>query len=564
MPKMIPDINPEKIKNVGEKIVYSAFKEQLPENWVVRYNFDCCIPNNGRLGDCEADFIVAAPEYGLMFVEVKGSNGYESSGGKWFNVRPDGSKLEINDPFFQANRTKHTIIDHFSKLLRVSKQDFPGIYGHVVMYPNARVRASIPSSQDRMIIFTYGDMSNLKEKMISAFKEWGFADQGGKFRSHFERMKKLLEEDSEFVPVAAADSDEDERKINELTRMQYNSFKAILNNKRVHIKGVAGSGKTVIANWGANALADERKKVLYLCYNNLLASWMNSQKEKTGKFEIYSFFSFCRKIVEGKGGSFQQRPGETDFYEKRAIDLSLEAIDKMVADEKYDAVFVDEAQDFNSDWWFVIENLLKDEKSSALYLFYDPKQGLYNHENNFPEGMICELTQNCRNTKKITNYCGHVINTEIDTFQFAPEGVSPEVSEMIPEPKNRASKIRNIVMQWMEDGYVPSRIAVVSPWSSTNDKNSIREISNIQGIPLINNEANISQWLDGKAIWAKTIKSFKGLEADCLIITDVPTVGTVGFQEEDLYVAVSRAKSRLVFIPSSKEAETELRKWVGK
>jgi DNA helicase IV len=376
-------------------------------------------------------------------------------------------------------------------------------------------------------------------------------------------MKKLLEEESEFVPVAAADSDEDDRKIEELTRMQYNTFRAILTNKRVHIKGVAGSGKTVIATWGANALADEGKKVLYLCYNNLLASWMNHQKSNKNKFEIHSFFSFCKKTVEAKGMIFQQKPDENDFYEKRAVDLTLDAIEKMSENEKYDAIFVDEAQDFQSDWWFVVESLLKDGADNHLYLFYDPKQGLYNYNSNFPEGVLCELTQNCRNTKKITNYCGQVIETEIDTFKFAPEGVSPEVLSALPELKSRASKVRNIVMKWIEEGYSPSRIAVVSPWSHSNDKNSIKDIDNVQGIPLINDEKTIGQWIEGKAVWAKTIKSFKGLEADCLIITDVPKVGTVGFKVEDLYVAASRAKSRLILLPMNTEAEQELKRILG-
>ncbi len=39
-PKMIPDINPEDIKNSGERKVYYALREQLPDNWVVVYHYD--------------------------------------------------------------------------------------------------------------------------------------------------------------------------------------------------------------------------------------------------------------------------------------------------------------------------------------------------------------------------------------------------------------------------------------------------------------------------------------------------------------------------------------------
>ena len=55
--------------------------------------------------------------------------------------------------------------------------------------------------------------------------------------------------------------------------------------------------------------------------------------------------------------------------------------------------------------------------------------------------------------------------------------------------------------------------------------------------------------IEGKAYFS-TIKSFKGIEADCVIVVDAdhPTRSNPAFTLEDLYVACTRAKTRLAIL----------------
>ena len=69
-PKMIPDINPDDIKNSGERKVYSALREQLPDNWVVVYHYVYVIKPTWRNESGEVDFIILSPDHGVIFVEV--------------------------------------------------------------------------------------------------------------------------------------------------------------------------------------------------------------------------------------------------------------------------------------------------------------------------------------------------------------------------------------------------------------------------------------------------------------------------------------------------------------
>lgn len=60
---------------------------------------------------------------------------------------------------------------------------------------------------------------------------------------------------------------------------------------------------------------------------------------------------------------------------------------------------------------------------------------------------------------------------------------------------------------------------------------------------------NINEWRANTGVLLATIRSFKGLEADAIIVTDVPNPKTTPyFSTSDLYVGCSRAKHILVIL----------------
>lgn len=66
---------------------------------------------------------------------------------------------------------------------------------------------------------------------------------------------------------------------------------------------------------------------------------------------------------------------------------------------------------------------------------------------------------------------------------------------------------------------------------------------------------SLAEWNDGDAVYFSTIKSFKGIEAASVIVVDldIPREGT-SFQAEDLYVACTRATTRLALLAKNKAA----------
>ena len=68
--------------------------------------------------------------------------------------------------------------------------------------------------------------------------------------------------------------------------------------------------------------------------------------------------------------------------------------------------------------------------------------------------------------------------------------------------------------------------------------------SDIGGVPIVIDQ---EKWRSGKGILFNTIRAFKGLEADAIILVDIPDFEVeTFFTKADLYVGCSRAKHILV------------------
>lgn len=256
---------------------------------------------------------------------------------------------------------------------------------------------------------------------------------------------------------------------------------------------------------------------------------------------------------------------KANFWCTTAPKLFCEAIDKNSKTlGKYDAILVDEAQDFHVDWWFPTLLLLKNPDRGPLTLFSDPIQtGVYGRGNSFPEGLVSfELHENCRNTKRITEFCGKVIAQEITPFGLSPQGVVPDIRPAIVDPSHRGKAVQTLIGHLLDEGFYAARIAVISPWTPTERHSAMAKQLSIRGYPLLGGQESLDGWISSKLIWCSTIKAFKGLEADFVIIADAPSpTSTAGFGMSDFYVAASRAKHRLTVFPTTYESKNEIESW---
>mgnify|MGYP006424995467 CR=1 FL=1 len=571
---MLPEIPLAEIENDGERLVYQGLKDQVPDDWTVRYNYPVCWHLDGYLQDFEIDFIVVAPSRGILFLEIKSSYAFECAGAAWYRVKRNGQREKTRSPIDQVTAAKHNVVKKIAKqVFRTEKNKFPGIFGHLVIYPKGELRGGLPHSIAPELIATRRNMPILPQTLERSFSHWGSNEQGHKFSNNKARLvTEFLQDDCRFVQVLAADVDEDENHIEKLTRNQFAAFRHLLAMPRVAVSGPAGSGKTMIAQWIAVTYQQKGKKVLLLCYNRVLEAWIR-QSAPQDSFEIRSFFSLCREWVTEAGMPFDVPAGpsaEDDFWQIEAPELLYAVTDDANETDKYDVILVDEAQDFHENWWMPVQLLLKDPDEGGLYMFRDSNQsGVYGHGTKYPSRGVFEvsLTENCRNTKAINSYCANVIDSQIASDATAPIGAIPEICQPIPEISARAKAVKRIVNGLIEEGFDPSQIAILSPFKPAKPSSTLSQLNQINNFSLKGRKEEVEHWMSGQCLWASTIKSFKGLEAACVIITDLSPIGG-NFTHSDLYVACSRAKHRLYLLPTVAEgfaylnshlAQTDLR-----
>src|SRR5262249_19203454 len=150
------------------------------------------------------------------------------------------------------------------------------------------------------------------------------------------------------------------------------------------------------------------------------------------------------------------RPADENFWLYEAPDGLEAAAKKLTVEERFDAVVVDEGQDFPSIWFPALRLLGKtQDDSSPLYWFYDPRQNLYltAEQSALPANLHgpVSLRRNCRNTRRISQRCGLIVNEEFLPFDQTPEG--EDVREVVEASlKDVIKTVREQVLQWTEKG----------------------------------------------------------------------------------------------------------------
>jgi hypothetical protein len=202
-----------------------------------------------------------------------------------------------------------------------------------------------------------------------------------------------------FDPHMRTRLEELQRTVEYLTDDQYRIV-AQQRHRKVRISGVAGSGKTLVAMEKARRLDAADFRTLLLCHNPALASHMADVLSDSG----VDVMSFCAWIDMVNGDSSAAAEGSpwTPLDEPTSEQL-VRAFDRLLAvGTDYQAVIVDEGQDFRDEWWTVVEAAIEGSDLSALYIFHDDMQALVPHRSNYPAtDATFSLTRNCRNAGQV-------------------------------------------------------------------------------------------------------------------------------------------------------------------
>jgi calcineurin-like phosphoesterase family protein len=187
------------------------------------------------------------------------------------------------------------------------------------------------------------------------------------------------------------------RKIKVLTEEQYRIIEFLSGHSRAVIRGCAGSGKTLVAIEKAVRLDRAGLSTLMLCHNPFLANWLKDVTRST-RVLVRDFTGWVKSLMGEEISPIDQW---THWEEPSDDDILKAMLALQAGGQKFDAIIVDEGQDFRREWWQLVESALRVRDASQLYVFLDQHQELAGGRNvpNLPEPVT--LSRNCRNAGKI-------------------------------------------------------------------------------------------------------------------------------------------------------------------
>ena len=521
-----------------ERELYEAFRDQLPTKYQVFYSIRWFETNDeNKRVDSECDFLVFDPSFGFITIEAKGGIGIEIENGRWFlneySDRYVQTRRELKcSPYEQAEKSMRHFYNYFADEFH---QAFNGVYGFAVAFPRYLVDTSLAASAPMELTIDIGDMGNLGKRINEIFQYWRnrrninipfSPDQKTRFITTINKRIALSAAAGALIQIK-------EKQFSKIDFVQDAILDVLYHYHQVRILGGAGTGKTFIALKKAQRDISAGKDVLFLCCNKELSGFVKTKLGSSDRVYFRTYEELMREIIGDKYDSTEINENGN----RNCFDLVAEANPKL-----YDSIVVDEGQDFDADMGLTIRLLLKDEKKSDLYVFYDINQNVFEYkvDNAFAiDYPPFILRYNIRNTGCIYKCAVDTTGLGADTIANQLLGVEPDIRQY-NNVLQGIKGLNNIVNRLTQKEFVSNKSIVIL--SDGPFENSILATESRVGAFDISfgDLRNIKD----TEICFKTSEEFKGLEADVIIYlkNDYPESIVAEMEKRKEYVALTRAR----------------------
>ncbi|WP_159786568.1 AAA family ATPase [Sodalinema gerasimenkoae] len=354
------------------------------------------------------------------------------------------------------------------------------------------------------------------------------------------------------------------------------------------VRGAVGSGKSlVLRDRVSKVLEQDLNSVLVLSYNRFMRFWLESSLKKQGcHVECGTFHGWSARHFDYKYRDDKEKESRKQLI-KKAQDSNL----------SYDAILIDEAQDFYDEWFQTLLGVLNPDTNS-LFFVYDNTQSVYGQSHRRNSGWTWKqlgidvvgrsqiFDVNYRNSPEILELSWHFIQPALENVGLKSDKRenSPPIDRVI-EPKKKGDRssglspsliqmnfsdmpeeIAKQVKQALE-GCPESSIGILTHRNSRELRVKISE--ELAKLEVNHNAPKSSQERSGNVVNRPYVivdswNAVKGVEFDAVILAGVDLVlgqhknPDRAFEEmAGLYTAITRSKDHLIMLYQDKNPVIE-------
>lgn len=518
----------------AERLVWDLLNRQKSPDTVILPNLR--LTNDKK--DYELDFVVLVPDAGVVVLEVKGGQVWHD-GVDWRQGNRNSTK--VIRPVLQAMDGKFALREYIERDPRWRHSSRTRIrWGHAVVLPFTHLHDDFETPDcPRWMIAGKDDLDSLAQRVLEVVD---YQEQGHRRPSEedVELIREIVLGRNFPAYDIAAEAQEREVAADRLTQQQAALLQVTRLINRMEVRGGAGSGKTILALTQAKDLTrgqGERRpqRVALLCYSIGLSQYFKRQLAGVPRRHRPAFVGSFEDLARHWGVTDFADRDDSDFWEVRLPHQMREIAQNLSEGERFDAIIVDEAQDFADHWWHPLMKALKDEESGGLYVYSDENQRIFARFGQPPVPLVpLVLDHNLRNTQQIAKAFG-----PLAPMRMHPKGGDgAEVTFIACARQDVVDVADEQVDRLLESGWEPEHVALLTMGS--------RHPIQMERWATEGQEGYWRAFWENDDVFYGHVLGCKGLERKAVVLC--VNLKSTERAREMLYVGMSRATDQLVVV----------------
>lgn len=529
MARLVPPDPPERDRG-AERAVWEALRDQLPDDAVLFVGLHLQHDDAAL----EIDLLVAWPGVGMAVIEVKGGHVSVDDDGVW--TQSGASGQHVIEPVEQVRRARFALID---LLARRGLDARHARTAHMLALPHTPLPRTWDSAGlARTQVLDRDDLNSAAGLVKRAIDEHGSGHAflpADDVPALTEYLSGAFPSQVEALAAVAAH----EHHLDQLTADQAAVAEMLDSFTRLQVVGGAGTGKTWLALQVARRRAREGQRVALLCYSRGLGRFLQRVTSAWPARDRPAYVGLFHDLALEWGAPPADDDAPASYWETTLPQALGDLAASRAPEARFDAVVVDEAQDFGDAWWASTLACLRDPAAGGLFVFLDEEQKVFARDGVAPiDAPPLRLSKNVRSTKQIAQLSGAL---RADTV--TPRGgVGPAV-RLVPAGSDDAVEAADEALDaLLDEGWDPGQVALLTTGSRHPMQ---REVVDHRGYA-----GYWDEFFAEADVFYGHVLGFKGLERTVVVLT------VNGFREDEdadyarrlLYTGTSRARVLLVVV----------------